>query len=409
MVQIKSRPPVEIADILRAHGAAYRASHPVSPAQGRVMTNLSQCRTAALGGHVDTCGRCGFVRISYNSCRDRHCPKCQAADREAWIDTRLERILPVEYFHVVFTLPEQLQPLVLQNQRLLYGLLFQAAAETLLQLGRDPKRLGGQLGFTAVLHTWGQNLLFHPHLHCVVTGGGLSRDGTTWVAAREGYLLPVKVLGRLFRGKFLSGLRDAFGHGKLKFQGSTADLADACHFRKWLRSLYRRDWVVYAKPPFGGAEQVYRYLGRYTHRVAISNSRLVSFNDDGVRFRYKDYADEDRIKEMVLSPDEFIRRFLLHVLPKGFVRIRHYGLLASRNVPTKLARARELLAGGTAGETRPRSAPNWLERLLAWVGDDFTCCPHCHGPLQRQSFERHQRPKFASRETPRLITRWDTS
>jgi hypothetical protein len=271
------RPRLEVAEIFRTHGEEYRARHPLSPEQAAVMRHLTACRTAVLGGHVDACDQCGFVKVSYNSCRDRHCPKCQSAQRAAWLETRLERLLPVEYFHVVFTLPEQLQPLALKNRRLVYDLLFRAASETLLELAADPKRLGAQIGITAILHTWGQNLRFHPHLHCVVTGGGLSPDGTRWVSGRKGYFLPVKVLSKLFRGKFLAGLKAAKATDQLEFQGSVSKLADPLRFRQLLEGLYRQAFVVYAKPPFGGAEQVFRYLGRYTHRVAIANGRLLEF------------------------------------------------------------------------------------------------------------------------------------
>ncbi len=380
-MSLSSQPRLEVADILRAHGPAYRARHPVSPEQAAVMTNLTRCRTAALGGHVDACDGCGYVRISYNSCRDRHCPKCQARERAAWIEARLERLLPVEYFHVVFTLPEQLQPLALQNRRVVYGLLFRAASETLLELAADPQRLGAQIGVTAVLHTWGQNLLFHPHLHCVVTGGGLSPDGERWVAARPGYFLPVKVLSALWRGKFLAGLQAAYQKGELTCSGSAAPLAEPAVFQTWLHSLHQRKWVVYAKPPFGGAAQVYRYLGRYTHRIALSNSRLLSLEEGRVRFQYKDYADGERSKQMMLSAEEFIRRFLLHVLPKGFVRIRHYGLLASPNVQTKLKRCQWLLGPASAGSPEPDEKTPPREHPLEALRSEPPCCPRCGGPL----------------------------
>jgi hypothetical protein len=384
MTAAAAQPRLEVADILRAYGDAYRASHPVSPEQAIVLRRLVACRTAALGGHVDSCDACGWVHVSYNSCRDRHCPKCQTTRQVAWLEARLARLLPVAYFHVVFTLPEQLQPLALKNRRVVYDLLFRAASQTLLELAADPRRLGAQIGFTAVLHTWGQNLLFHPHLHCVVTGGGLSPDGSRWVAGRKDYFLPVRVLGQLFRGKFLAGLKAAYQTGKLTLAGSVARLRDPRQFRRLLTALYRQRWVVYAKPPFGGAQQVYRYLGRYTHRVAISNARLLACEHGRVTFRYKDYADNQRLKQMTLDAEEFIRRFLLHVLPKGFVRIRHYGLLAGRNVDTKLAACRQLL--GTAAEnpvadpladTKPVSA---ADIVLA----ECLQCPHCHAPLRRR-------------------------
>ena len=384
------RPRLELADILRAHGQAYRARHPVSPEQAKVMTSLVQCRTAALGGHVDSCDGCGFVRISYNSCRDRHCPKCQASERAAWVDARLERLLPVEYFHVVFTLPEQLQPLVLKNRRVLYALLFEAASETLLKLAADPKHLGAQVGITAVLHTWGQNLLFHPHLHCVVTGGGLSPDGRRWVPTRAGYLLPVSVLSRLFRGKFLAKLKGLYQSGQLTLPGSVTHLAQPHAFQQLLDRLYRKKWVVYAKPPFGGAEQVYRYLGRYTHRVAISNSRLISMREGRVQFHYKDYADDQKSKRMTLTAEEFLRRFLLHVLPKGFVRIRHYGLLASPNVKTKLKRCQWLL--GPADVVRTEAERLRRDPFRDWIETVLTRCPQCGGHLTTSSFDRGSAP-----------------
>jgi len=284
----------------------------------------------------------------------------------------------------VFTLPVALHPLVLHHPRRLYDLLFQAASQTLLTLAADPKRLGAQLGITAILHTWGQNLLFHPHLHCVVTGGGLSADGSHWIATRPGYLLPVKVLARLFRGKFLAGVKEAYHAGELSLAGSVANLAEPEAFHRWLDALYRQDWVVYAKPPFGGAKQVFRYLGRYSHRVAIANSRLVALEDDQVFFHWKDYADDQRTKVMRLTADEFIRRFLLHVLPKRFVRIRHYGVLAGRNVDTKLARCRQLL-GVSDGEPPVERAG--LDRLHQGIGQDPRCCPRCQGPLTRQPLE----------------------
>jgi hypothetical protein len=373
---------LEVGDIVRAHGAAYRARHPVTPQQARVLRRLAECRTAALGGHVDACADCGFTRISYNSCRDRHCPKCQASKRAAWLETRLERLLPVGYFHVVFTLPALLSPLVLHNQRLLYDLLFRAASATLLTLAADPQRLGAQVGITAILHTWGQNLLFHPHLHCVVTGGGLAPGGQHWVAGRRRYFLPVKVLGKLFRGKFLAGLKKAYQAGQLTLTGSVMHLGDPRAFQQLLQQLYSQNWIVYAKRPFGGATQVFRYLGRYSHRVAIANSRLVSMDHDRVSFRWKDYADNHRTKVMTVSAEEFLRRLLLHVLPKGFVRIRHFGLLASVNVATKLQRCRQLL--GQETPSGPQPAKSWIERVLEWTGQDPRRCPHCQGFLERR-------------------------
>jgi hypothetical protein len=406
-------PVLEVADILRAHGAAYRVTHPVTAHQATVMRRLVQCRTAALGGHVDTCEQCGFVRISYNSCRDRHCPKCQATDRERWIQARLERVLPIEHFHVVFTLPDQLNPLVLRNQALLYNLLFAAASKTLLVLGADLKRLGAQIGFTAILHTWGQNLLFHPHLHCVVTAGGLSDDGQRWIDARQGYLFPVKVLGRLFRGKFLAGLQDFYQTGRLSLAGSTAPLADRQAFAALRDRLYRQEWVVYAKPPFAGTEHVFRYLGRYSHRVAIANSRLLSLDNAIVAFRYKDYRQPGRWKVLHLTAEEFIRRFLLHVLPTRFVRIRHYGLLAGRHIHGRLQQARRLLEQAAPGPPASTSATMGADLPLIVLSDSpdhRDRCPRCHSPLTRRRLDPGVVP-YAASPVARPCTQpmWDSS
>ena len=392
---------LELADILREHGDAYRAKHPVSLEQEAVMKNLSRCRTAALGGHMDVCQSCGYVAISYNSCRDRHCPKCQGQKRAEWLEARLERLLPVEYFHVVFTIPEELHPLALRNKKIVYDLLFQAASQTLLQIAADPQHLGAQIGFTAILHTWGQNLLLHPHLHCVVTGGGLSASGDRWISTREDFFLPIKVLARLFRGKFLHGLEEAYRAGTLSLQGSVESLSDPVEFDRLKDGLYRKEWVVYAKPPFGGVERVFRYLGRYTHRVAISNSRLVALQDGVVSFRYRDYADASKTKVMRLSADEFIRRFLLHVLPKRFVRIRHYGLMAGRNVDSKLECCRKLLSteSSSATEAPPESVAeeSRSEEIAGECKDDeLQHCPLCGARrLVRQVIERETRRRFS--------------
>jgi len=389
MIPPSTRPPLEVADILRAYGEAYRARHPVLPEQATVMRRLAACRTAALGGHVEACPGCGYRRIAYNSCRDRHCPKCQAVKRAEWLESRLARLLPVHYFHVVFTLPKALHLLVLGNRRSLYDLIFQAASQTLLTLAADPRRLGAHIGVTAILHTWGQNLCFHPHLHCVVTGGGLATDGSRWIATRPNYFLPVKVIGKMFRGKFLDGLKEAYHAGRLCLLGSLAALAEPKVFGRWLDRLYRQNWVTHAKRPFANAQRVFRYLGRYSHRVAIANSRLVSLEDGQVCFHWKDYRDESRVKLMCLSADEFLRRFLLHVLPPRFVRIRHYGLLAGRNVATKLARCRQLL--GEPAEPSPAWTTvlkTWAERVWEWTGQDPRYCPHCHARLIRQPLPR---------------------
>jgi Putative transposase/Transposase zinc-binding domain len=311
--------------------------------QRRILRALTSCRTAALGGHKKQCESCGHEAIAYNSCRNRHCPKCQAAARAQWLDARAADLLEVPYFHVVFTLPEPLGPLALQNKRLLYGMLFRAASETLCTIARDRKHLGANIGFLAVLHTWGQNLHHHPHLHCVVPGGGLALDGSHWVACREQFFLPVRVLSRLFRGKFLAYLRAAFDQGTLAFHGKLETLADRRNWSHLLRDLDARDWVVYAKRPFGGPTQVLKYLARYTHRVAISNRRLVSLADARVTFRWKDYAKGNHCRTMTLDAVEFIRRFLLHALPTGFQRIRQYGFLANRVRHEKLPLCRALL------------------------------------------------------------------
>lgn len=366
------------------------------------MSNIERCRTAALGGHRDACDSCDYERISYNSCRDRHCPKCQNLKKDQWLRERCERLLPIPYFHVVFTLPALLNALVLGNKRLLLGLLFTAAADTLQTIAADTKRLGAQIGFTSVLHTWGQNLHFHPHVHCVVTGGGLSREADRWVPARQSYFLPVRVLAQVFRGKFLEALRKLYDDGKLKFSGSTEELVDSQLWRRFIDELYRKNWVVDARAPFGGPEHVFRYLGRYTHRVAISNHRLISQHNGEVRFRFKDYADGAKQKTMTLQALEFIRRFLLHVLPRGFVRIRHYGLLAPRNIQTTLARARELLPKPSSelpttlssdSSTSQDSDLPWWERLFLLTGEDVFACPRCHhGRLIRTGLDAADRP-----------------
>jgi len=377
------RPLFEVADVVRAHLDDYRRARPLSATQERVLRRIATCRTAALGGHVDTCQGCGHTRISYNSCRDRHCPKCQSLEREAWLEQRLERLLPVPYFHAVFTLPEELHALALGNKRVVFGILFKAAAATLQRIAADPKHLGAELGITAVLHTWGQNLLFHPHLHCVVTGGGLSPDGERWVPAREQYLLPVHVLGQVFRGKFVEALGRAWEAGELRVDRGTSDALDPQRWAMLKRRLYAKDWVVYVKPPFGGPERVFRYLGRYTHRVAISNWRITNFDAGRVTFTLKDYADGGRRTSMTLDALEFLRRFLLHVLPKGLVRIRHYGLNAGSNVDRKLAVARQILEPNPMRESEPASPKAWSERIRERTGLDLMACPCCAGRLVR--------------------------
>jgi hypothetical protein len=338
-------PALELADIFRLHGPAYLAGFgdSLSAQQKSALRDIALCRTAALGGHLDQCDECGHRTISYCSCRNRHCPKCGSADTAAWLEQRATELLPVEYFHVVFTLPQSLAPLALQNQQVVYGLLFKAASETLLQIGADPKHLGARIGFLAVLHTWGQNLHHHPHLHCIIPGGGISADDSRWISCRRHFLFPVKVLSRLFRARFASLLKHAFHQAKLGFHGKLQPLAKTRNFFRWLNDSLRSEWVVYAKPPFGGPQQVLKYLARYTHRVAISNRRLVALDNGCVTFRWKDYAKQNQPATMTLPVTEFIRRFLLHVLPKGLVRIRHFGFLANRSRRRNISLCRRLL------------------------------------------------------------------
>ncbi len=346
------RPALEVAEVIRQYGDAFVARHGdwLSAGQRQALRDLARCRTAALGGHVQRCLDCGHERIAYNSCRNRHCPKCQALSRARWLQQEAGLLLPVEYFHVVFTLPAPLSALALANPRVLYELLLESAAATLREVAANPKHLGAQLGVLMVLHTWGQNLHHHPHVHCVCTGGGLSCNergqvgaSPRWMSCRPGFFLPVRVLSRLFRGKYLALLQQKVAGGELRWPDRLAALADSKALTAWLTSLYAQDWVVYAKRPFGGPEQVLKYLARYTHRVAISNSRLLDLEDGQVTFRYKDYADAQRHKTMTLSADEFLRRFVQHVLPKGFMKVRHYGLLANRCRAAKLHRCRRLL------------------------------------------------------------------
>ena len=349
---------LEVADIFRAAGAGYRAAQAghLSLAQLKVMSAIQNCRTAALGGHVDGCDDCGHLRIAYNSCRNRHCPKCQGAAARTWLAEREADLLPVGYFHVVFTLPAEVADIAWQNKAVVYDLLFRAASETMMTIAADPRHLGARIGITAVLHTWGSAMTHHPHVHMIVPGGGISTDGMRWVASRAGFLLPVRVLGKLFRRLFLSRLLELHHAGGLAFFGAQTDLADRRTFAHHLASLRKKRWVVYAKPPFAGPEAVLAYLARYTHRVAISNRRLIAFDDAGVTFRYKDYrrTSPERQQVMTLDPHEFIRRFLLHVLPRGFHRIRHYGLLASATRKASITRARELLAvSPPAGPAEP--------------------------------------------------------
>jgi hypothetical protein len=415
-----ARPALEVAEVIRQYGDAFLERHggTLTAEQRQALSALAACRTAALGGHVERCADCGHERIAYNSCRNRHCPKCQALARARWLEREAQLLLPVEYHHVVFTLPEEVAELALANRVVCYNALFAAASATLRDVAANPKRLGAQLGILMVLHTWGQNLHHHPHVHCVVTGGGLSCPARgrveaepVWRSCRPGFFLPVRILSHVFRGKYLELLRAAFDRGQLHFPASLQALADPKRFAGWLRPLYAKDWVVHSKPPFGGPQQVLKYLARYTHRVAISNHRLISLSpsplggegrgEGTVTFRYQDYADHRQQKTMTLDAVQFLRRFVQHVLPKGFLKIRHYGLLASRHRAEKLQRSRQLLlvlnlatALACAELTQPREASVEPARLPS--------CPQCGG----QRFVRLALPRQGNGSTP---TGGDTS
>ncbi len=400
-----SRPRLEVADVFHRHGAAWRkanAGH-VSLGQLKVMLAIEHCRSAVLGGHVERCEDCGHSRIAYNSCRNRHCPKCQGAAATDWLAAREADLLPVDYFHVIFTLPAEIAPIAYHNKAVVYDLLFRTAAETLLIIGADPQHLGARIGFTAVLHTWGSAMTHHPHLHMIVPGGGISFDGTRWVSCRPGYFLPVRVLSRLFRRLFLAGLADAYAAGTLTFFGELEGLRRREAFAAHLAPLRRKKWFLYAKPPperlskGAGPKAVLAYLARYTHRVAISNSRLLALDERGVTFRYKDYrrTGQTRFRTMTLAPDEFIRRFLLHVLPKGFHRIRHYGLLASATCKTNVARARELIAAPLPVMDHPPSAEHdHTGPAVSVAADHRPPCPCCGGRMIIvETFERAGAPR----------------
>ena len=398
-----SRPALEVADIFRGHGPAWRqanAGH-VSLGQLKVMSAIENCRTAALGGHVARCEDCGYTTIAYNSCRNRHCPKCQGAVAKQWLAEREAELLPVPYFHVVFTLPAAIADIAYQNKAVIYDLLFKASAETLVTIAADPKHLGARVGVTSVLHTWGSALTHHPHVHMIVPGGGISLDGSRWVSCRPGFFLPVRVLSRLFRRLFLDKLLATHAAGRLQFFGQHAPLANARAFATYLAPLRKTEWVVYSKRPFGAPQAVLAYLSRYTHRVAIANSRLIAYDQQGVTFKWKDYRIEgrDRYKLMTLTTDEFIRRFLIHVLPRGFHRIRHYGLSAKAACADNIARARELLAVPKL-QAEPADATD---------GNDPHPCPHCGGRMIIiETFARGSMPRH--RPTgPMVAIRIDTS
>jgi Putative transposase/Transposase zinc-binding domain len=368
-----TRPPVEVADIVRAQGNRFiqNSCRWIHWSHRKVLHAIARCRTAALGGHRDQCSRCGYRAISFNSCRNRHCPKCQNGARDQWIAARQRDLLPVPYVHVVFTLPHYLSPLALVNKQVIYELLFRATAETLLEVAADPQHLGAQIGFFAVLHTWGQNLLFHPHIHCVIPSGGLSPDGLRWIHPRYNFFLPVAVLRRVFRGKFVDGLKQRFH--QLTFAGPLRPLQKEKAFHAFLRPLHRQEWVVYAKPPFGGPPHVLGYLGRYTHRVAITNHRLIAFQNNQVTFRWKDYAHGNKKRIMTLSAPEFLRRFLLHVLPRGFVRIRSFGFLANRRRGKLLPLCLRL------AQDDPQ--PHWLAPVSSTAKPAVFRCPQCATPM----------------------------
>lgn len=373
------RASLEIGEIFRRYGPQYRQTHgtTLSLAQRRVMTAIESCRTAALGGHVEQCDTCGHHRIAYNSCRNRHCAKCQSLARAQWLDARQAELLDTPYFHVVFTVPQEIAAVAYQNKKVVYTILFRATAETLRTIAADPKHLGAEIGFLAVLHTWGQTLLHHPHLHCVVPGGGLAPDGTRWVACRPGFFLPVRVLSRLFRRLFLEQLQHAFDAGQLQFFAALAPLHEPQAFTAYLAPLRDIDWVVYAKRPFGGPRQVLAYLGRYTHRVAISNNRLVQLEEDQVAFRWKDYRHHDKPKTLTLSAEEFIRRVLLHILPPGFQRIRYFGFLGNRYRHAKLALCRRLLGMALSLVVTTLSGTDYRDHYEQLTGHSLRTCPAC--------------------------------
>lgn len=390
-------PRLELALVVREHRQAYEKNHILSATERAVLDDVERCRTAVLGGHVDVCQQCGFERPSYNSCHNRHCPKCPAVAQAKWIAGRLERVLPTHYFHVVFTLPAELRGVARANRAALYDILFRSAAETLLELGQDPKRLGGELGITAVLHSWARDLSYHPHVHCIVTGGALSTDGDCWLSAGDQYLFPVKVMGKLFRGKMLHALRRAERRGELR-------VADAARWHTLIAALYRKDWVVYCKRPFGGPEQVIRYLGQYTHRVALSNQRLLTMDENGVTFRTK---SGNRI---TLDGVMFLKRWLSHVLPPGFVKIRHYGLMSAAHANTRLPLAHQRLRSGKASQTAraidvlvtsTALTANWREWIERLTGIDLGRCVACGSralerrPLPAENPQARAPPKAA--------------
>ncbi len=403
-----TRPRYEVADIFREYGEQYRRSHSLPLSDLKVMHAIEVCRTAYLGGHLERCDICGFERIAYNSCRNRHCPKCQALAKAEWLEKRKAELLPVEYFHNVFTIPHELNQLARCNKKIVFDLLFKTVAETLQEFAGDPKHdLGGKIGFTAILHTWNQKLLSHIHLHCVIPAGVLSSDSQRWIDSGKNFLFPVKALSRVFRGKFIDYLKKAFTKDNLIFPGQIAYLGTEKNFSKLINQLWEKDWVVYSKAPFNGPEKVLDYLGRYTHRVAIANHRIVKVADGLVTFRYRDRSDGDKCKLMTIAAQEFIRRFLLHVLPDSFVRIRHYGFLANRCKREDMARCRELLGSSAALPAIPEETSQ--EKMLRLTGVDVTECPRCKRGRMRQVVELPILSVCTSRDSPLMPEVLDTS
>lgn len=387
MIAPKESASLEVADIFREYGAAYQSAHKLPPLHLKVMDAIVKCRTEELGGHLDECDHCGHQHPFYNSCRNRHCPKCGALAKERWLAARKQELLPVAYFHTVLTIPDELNPIALVNQKVIYDILFRAGSETLLTLGRDPKHVGGEIGLLAVLHTWGQNLLEHPHLHCIVTGGGLSPDGQKWFLPKKmtkdrDFFVHVNIISDLFKKKFLAYLKQAYQTDKLEFVGKTAYLADQKAFQKLIDTLYKKKWVTYCKEPFGSPEAVLAYLARYTHRVAISNNRIVKIEacpgrNGKVTFKWRDYKDDGKEKLMTLDAFEFIRRFLLHVLPKNFYKIRYYGIWSSRNRKTKLKKCQEILQYNPDTDLAETASLGWEDLLYELTGIDARLCPKC--------------------------------
>ncbi|AHF06205.1 IS91 family transposase [Desulfitobacterium metallireducens] len=366
----------EVADIFREFGPKYRKAHKLTQHTHKVMNAIERCRTSAMGGHVEECDTCGHIKISYNSCRNRHCPKCQGLAREKWLLARERDLLPVGYFHIVFTVPNDLNAFALRNQKEIYTLLFKASSETLMELGKDSKYLGAEIGHISILHTWGQNLMDHPHVHCIVPAGGLSLDGERWIHSRKNFFIPIKVISRVYRGKFMAYFKEACQKGKIKFEGELQRFVNTEELKVLVNALYQKEWIVYCKEPFSNPMKVMEYLGRYTHRVAISNERIIGIKKGRVSFKWKDYADQNKHKTMELEGEEFIRRFLLHVLPLKFVKIRHYGILSNRSRNIKLTRCQDIFE--IKKEKRAETKHTWEELLLQIKGIDVRSCPICH-------------------------------